>query len=216
MTSQEPEAQQPPSPSNISNPSNSDPPPQPQLGVPVGQGKPFPQGLSPQIISQVIAQMLAQGQPGQAQLRAGMAFVPVTQQTQSLTWQAPFPPPEAVERYEKVCPGSFDRIVKMAERMEAAQISQSDKALSGQISDVKRGHWLGWTTGIAALTCALILGIADHDWLGAAFLALPVMGLAKSFIDLIRGEGKETVRPTEQAPEKETKKETKKESPPSA
>ncbi|HUC12454.1 MAG TPA: DUF2335 domain-containing protein, partial [Stellaceae bacterium] len=30
-------------------------------------------------------------------------------------WQAPYPPPEAIERYEKVLPGSFDRMIKMAE-----------------------------------------------------------------------------------------------------
>ena len=37
------------------------------------------------------------------------------QQTVQL-WQGQYPPPEAIEHYEKVLPGSFDRMIAMAER----------------------------------------------------------------------------------------------------
>src|SRR6516164_4459803 len=48
---------------------------------------------------------------------------------QSLHWQGPYPSPDAVERYERVQPGTFDRLIKMAEQLQAAQIQQSATAL---------------------------------------------------------------------------------------
>ena len=41
----------------------------------------------------------------------------VVQQVQ--TWQSPYPPPEHIKEYEKILPGTFDRILKMAEQAQA-------------------------------------------------------------------------------------------------
>ena len=99
------------------------------------------------------------------------------------SWQGPYPPPEAIERYEKSLPGTFDRILSMAERMEAAQIAQSANALSSQANDIRRAHYLGAGLGALAIAGAIVMGFAGQPWLAAAFLAVPVMGLARAFVD---------------------------------
>lgn len=43
-------------------------------------------------------------------------------------WHAPFPPPQAVRDYEQVLPGSWDRLLTMAEESQAAQISTMREA----------------------------------------------------------------------------------------
>jgi uncharacterized membrane protein len=99
------------------------------------------------------------------------------------TWQGPYPPPEAIERYEKILPGTFDRILSMAERMEAAQIAQSADALRNQADDVRRAHYLGAGLGVLAIVGAIVMGFAGQPWLATAFLAVPVMGLARAFVE---------------------------------
>ena len=85
------------------------------------------------------------------------------------SWQGPYPPPEAIERYEKSLPGTFDRILSMAERMEAAQIAQSADALRSQANDVRRAHYLGAGLGAFAIAGAIVMGFAGQPWLAAAF-----------------------------------------------
>ena len=53
-------------------------------------------------------------------------------------WQGPYPPPEAVERYEKISPGTFNRLITMAENLQNAQIEQSADALRKTHNDIRR------------------------------------------------------------------------------
>lgn len=113
------------------------------------------------------------------------------QAIQQQLWQGPYPPPEAVERYDKVHPGAFARILTMAENMQAAQIEQSKIALLNAHSDTRRGHWLGSSIGALALIGAVVIGLWGNVWLAAAFLAVPVMGLAKALVESTRQRGSE-------------------------
>src|ERR1700722_7370195 len=49
-------------------------------------------------------------QPGQVLFQFGVPQPSILQQS----WQGPYPPPHAIERYERALPGFFDRIVSMA------------------------------------------------------------------------------------------------------
>ena len=64
------------------------------------------------------------------------------QQTVQL-WQGQYPPPEAIERYEKVLPGAFNRMIAMAEKLQAAQIEEAKRANAYTHSDTKRGRVCG-------------------------------------------------------------------------
>jgi uncharacterized membrane protein len=117
------------------------------------------------------------------------------QAIQQQLWQGPYPPPEAVERYDKVHPGAFARILTMAENMQAAQIEQSKIALQNAHSDIRRAHWLGFCVGALALIGAVVIGLWGNVWLAAAFLAVPVMGLAKALVESTRQRGSENKIP---------------------
>ena len=47
----------------------------------------------------------------------GVSASTFVEHTEVQVWQGQFPPPDAVEKYEAVLPGAFDRIVAMAERL---------------------------------------------------------------------------------------------------
>jgi len=178
---------QPPEPPKENNSPSDSPNPNPtaplsNLQVPI----------SPQILAQIVALMSGAGAqprvmrgPNQPQL-TGQIFPPQITGTLQQTWQGPYPPPEAVERYDKVQPGAFNRILSMAERMEAAQIEQSADSMRFQHQDTIRGQWLGFVTVVIALIGAGIMGAIGQPWLAGVFLTLPVMGVAKSLIESAR------------------------------
>jgi uncharacterized membrane protein len=99
-------------------------------------------------------------------------------------WEGQFPPPEAVERYEKIQPGAFDRIIAMAEAAQRAQSADTKRAHDYAQADTRRGQWLGaattWLAIGAALGCVII---ARNSWVAVAFLSVPVMAVAKSLIE---------------------------------
>ena len=81
----------------------------------------------------------------------------------------------------------------MAERMEKAKIDQSDKVLTMQADDTRRGHYLGASLGATAMFGAAIMGFAGQPWLAAAFLAVPVMGLAKALVESVKSPTQQNV-----------------------
>ncbi|WP_271617941.1 DUF2335 domain-containing protein [Bradyrhizobium sp. CCBAU 51745] len=109
-------------------------------------------------------------------------MLPGIVQQQSQMWQGPYPPPEAVERYEAVLPGTLNRLITMAEKLQEAQIEQSRLSLQHAQSDVRRGHWLGFaTTGLAMI--GAIIAVQYNAWVAGAFLSVPVMAVAKALIE---------------------------------
>lgn len=74
------------------------------------------------MLAQILAQGFQHAQPVSGAIpqmfpvQIGISHPAILQQS----WVGPYPPPEAVERYEKAMPGFFNRVVSMAERIEAA------------------------------------------------------------------------------------------------
>jgi hypothetical protein len=84
-------------------------------------------------------------------------------------WQSPYPPPEAIERFEKVQPGSFDRILRMVENLQQAQIHQARMATEYAHSDTKRGQWLGFALGVIACVGSVTCLALGNPWVAASF-----------------------------------------------
>jgi uncharacterized membrane protein len=102
------------------------------------------------------------------------------------TWQGPFPPPAAVREYEQILPGTWDRLLKMAEQAQAAQIATTNTAQEFARRDVKRGHWLGFVTTMAAMAGAILCALYGHGGVAGVFLSVPVMAVAKALIETAR------------------------------
>jgi len=129
-------------------------------------------GVAPQ---QRVAYAIPQG----GSLIAGA--IQTTQQTVQV-WQGQYPPPDALERYEALLPGAFDRMMRMAEQLQAAQIQISQQALQYARADTRRAHWLGWVVAILAMGGALY-ALQLNPWVASLFLGIPVMAVAKALIE---------------------------------
>ena len=97
-------------------------------------------------------------------------------------FSGPLPPPEIIEAYERILPGSANRILTMAEKnqdhrieMELKKIvldgDETKKLISSGIQRVPRGQWFGFIITIAFLVAATICA-----WVGHPFTA-SILGL---------------------------------------
>ena len=180
-------------------PSDPPSPPPPADGGKPEQPQPTPQPRPPQIPPQAWAQFLGAGggvRPSGLGIGVGVGpplpvFLPAggmlaqTQQTVQL-WQGQYPPPEAIEHYEKVLPGAFDRMIAMAERLQAAQIEESRRAHDYAHSDNRRGNWLGFSATVIAMICALGALAFNYPSVAGAFISVPVLGVARALIESAR------------------------------
>jgi uncharacterized membrane protein len=166
-----------------SKPDNQPPPPEKrarQSNPRQPQAIPIP----PQVLAQILARSGQGIPPGIGIPIAFPTTLPVaqTQQTVQL-WQGQYPPPEAIEHYEKVLPGSFNRMITMAEQLQEAQIAEAKRANEYTKNDSRRGHWLGFMTAITAMGCALVSLYFGYPWVSSIFISVPVMGVAKALVD---------------------------------
>ena len=98
-------------------------------------------------------------------------------------WQGQFPPPDAIERYERTLPGSFDRLISMAERAQAAQIDANNTAMSHQAADNRRGQILGFLVTVVAILGAIGCAFINQPIIGSLLVGVPVLAVAKALVD---------------------------------
>ena len=160
------------------SPAQSERPPEPSADLQVEAAS--PQAASPQIVHRPNPK-LASGQRVIAAPQTQLTLPGILQEGQH--WAGAYPPPEAVERYERVLRGSFNRMVTMAEQLQAQQISQAYFVLRNTQRDNRRGHWLGFLTTILAMVCALGCLFLDYPWVALAFVSIPVMAAANALVE---------------------------------
>jgi uncharacterized membrane protein len=96
-------------------------------------------------------------------------------------WMAPFPPPQAVLEYEKALPGSWDRMLTMAEEAQAADIRNVQRKGEYISRGFMRGQVFGFVAMLFAMGSALCCVRLNRPWVAAAFLSVTVMAAARSF-----------------------------------
>ena len=116
-------------------------------------------------------------------LPAGLLQVSVAQQVTQQSWQGPFPPPEAAERFEMLVPGAFNRIIIMAEQAQTAQILSVDNAQNFARRDTRRGHYLGFISNALAMFGAIFCLYLKFPWVSVSFLSVPAMAVGKALVD---------------------------------
>lgn len=173
-------------------PDPTEPPPTP--GQPV-QPTPIP----PALLAQLLAQRAAMPYIGipQIGMPIGQMGFPVAvpqaqQQAQIQLWQGQFPPPDAVQKYEEVLSGSFNRMISMAENLQEAQIAEVKRAHDYTAIDTKRGHWLGFSVTamsvVGAVVCAIVASVTHESgpyWVAGLLVSVPVMSVAKALIESV-------------------------------
>jgi uncharacterized membrane protein len=97
-------------------------------------------------------------------------------------WQYPFPPPGDIKEYEAILPRAFDRMTKMAEQtIDSERVEQKSLHVNSML-----GTFLGGVITMGAMVCSLICVFRGALWVAGAFLSVPVMSVAKAFIESTR------------------------------
>lgn len=101
----------------------------------------------------------------------------------------PIPPPEYLARYEEVCPGIADRMLKMVEA-ESAHRQECEKRIieaqcandSRDFSEARVGQACAFAITVIAFVCATYMAINGHD-IPASFVGVSgVGGIVATFI----------------------------------
>jgi len=109
----------------------------------------------------------------------------------------PLPHPKHLEEYERVLPGSAERVFSMAEREQAHRHGVEDRAMNIEESLGKRGQVFGLIIVLAAFGISLWLGLADHEIAAAVIGGAGLTTLVGLFLKRHRPESvsQETIPP---------------------
>ena len=119
--------------------------------------------------------------PSQGGLKSWKELRRESRLTEFQMWMAPFPPPQAVLEYERALPGSWDRMLTMAEEAQAADIRNVQRKGEYLSRGFMRGQVFGFVAMLFAMGSALCCVRLNRPWVAAAFLSVTVMAAARSF-----------------------------------
>ncbi len=105
------------------------------------------------------------------------------------TWSGPLPPPDTLQQYEELVPGAANRILVMAESQIKHDQNQENMTLEITRTVIngnsKRGYLGILSAFIIAMTgigCGTFLSAIGREGIGAAFVVVPLVGLAGVFV----------------------------------
>jgi|UniRef100_A0A7V6DR12 uncharacterized membrane protein len=94
----------------------------------------------------------------------------------------PLPPPELLENYERVVPGSAERILVMAENQSAHRQQLESRYLSAEIRNSLLGVIFALLLGITGPSLSGLCIYAGQGWPGAALGGAMLVSLVGTFI----------------------------------
>ena len=99
------------------------------------------------------------------------------------SFKGPLPPPSLFGHYEKILPGSADRILTLAENEQSHRQHWEMDALNAQKSDVRRGQWMGFCLGMTGLIVALFVVYSGSSVIVATASIISVIaGIVTAFL----------------------------------
>ena len=97
-------------------------------------------------------------------------------------YSGPLPPAEEIEAYERVCPGSADRIITMTEKSLEHRISNEKLIVSEETKQSSRGQIFGFILAGLFGIIAFILGMYGHEILAGIIASGDIVSLAIIFV----------------------------------
>jgi len=119
-----------------------------------------------------------------------------------MQFSGPMPHPELLGRYEALCPGSANRIIKMAEQEAEHRRAAETKIIDAQIKDRSDQY----TESRCGQICALVITLAalglgaytaaqGHEWAGSVIGVGGIGGIVTTFIFGRQREADNTAKP---------------------
>jgi len=119
-------------------------------------------------------------------------------------FSGPMPPPELLERYELICPGSADRMLSMAEQEAEHRRTTEGKIVQAQIDHHKRqfsearcGQLCALVITLAAIAAGVYTAVQGHEIAGSVIGVGGIGGIVTTFI-LGRAKQRATEEPKQQ------------------
>ena len=101
---------------------------------------------------------------------------------EAASFSGPLPPPTMYGEYERVLPGSAERILAMAEKEQNHRIGWETTALDTSVGETKLGQWLGFAIAILCIGAAVLLAMSGHGVVAGIALAASAAGLVGRFL----------------------------------
>ena len=109
--------------------------------------------------------------------------------TTMMQFQGPVPPPELLAQYEKIVPGTADRLIKLTERQvtlqenqQAHRIAMESIIIPRQQTQSERGQHYGLTAFLFALIISALLVAYGHDTAGTILGSLDLVAVVAIFV----------------------------------
>lgn len=97
-------------------------------------------------------------------------------------FSSPLPPPEIVEYYERILPGTTDRILKLAERNNELRWVESADVRSKAHNVARWGQIFAFFIALAGIAGAIALGLKGHQGASAALSISSLAFLVHPFL----------------------------------
>jgi uncharacterized membrane protein len=93
----------------------------------------------------------------------------------------PLPPPQVLERYEQICPGSAERFLTMAEEQSAHRRTIEKAVIASNVARERDGQRFALAIALVFCTAGTILVLNGHDS-GAWVMIGSIAGLVSTFL----------------------------------
>jgi uncharacterized membrane protein len=114
-----------------------------------------------------------------------------TATTAAVQFQGPLPHPQLLEGYEKIVPGSAERILKMAEEQQTHRHGMERQALQVESRNSFAGIICAFVIGIVTVVCGSLVAYSGVQWQGYAISGTGLVSLVGTFIYGTRARRKE-------------------------
>ena len=98
------------------------------------------------------------------------------------SWTGPIPPPDALERYEAILPGTADRILSMAETQMEHRIQLEKKVVGGDSIRSYLGIVSALIISLAIIAASIYLISKGYSWEGVSLIGIDLVGLVFVFV----------------------------------
>ena len=98
------------------------------------------------------------------------------------TRSGPLPPPETLAKYERLHPGTAERIIRMAEGQAAHRMSMEKAVIEGNVEQQRPGPLYGFVLALITIVGGIGLTSTGHSIAGLTAIIVPIAGLAGVFV----------------------------------